>query len=67
MNRPSTVQLLTLWFADMAFIQTASESASNPMLTVAVLFALVLMYAVPLYLVVRAVAAVVRWRESDTA
>lgn len=49
MDRSEGWQVLTLWFVVMIFVQTGS-GADNPIYTAIGLAALVLVYALPLYL-----------------
>jgi hypothetical protein len=51
LSRSDVVQLLTLWFAVLIFLQTGTDG-SNVALTVVSLFAIALMWLVPLYIVV---------------
>lgn len=57
MERTEAVQVLTLWFVVLIFLQTAS-SADNPLLTAVGIVAIVLSYVLPLYLVIDGLASV---------
>ncbi|SEW07694.1 hypothetical protein [Halobacterium jilantaiense] len=54
-----TIQLTTLWFVVMTFIQTA-ESGGNPLLSVLAIFAILLTYVLPVVIVGRLAAGVLR-------
>lgn len=49
MNRSELLHALTLWFVVMIFLQTSSGNG-GPLLTAVGVFSLVLMWAIPLYL-----------------
>ncbi|QLH79208.1 hypothetical protein HZS55_18775 [Halosimplex rubrum] len=51
MDRSELVQMLTLWFVVMTFLQTASGTADNPVLDAIGIVAILLMYLLPLLIV----------------
>jgi hypothetical protein len=50
MNKSELVRLVTLWFVVLIFLQTSSGSDGTLMMGIGI-FALVLLWAIPLYLV----------------
>jgi len=54
-----TIQLTTLWFVVMILIQTGGN-ADNPLLSVIAIFALLLVYVLPVVIVGRLAAGVLR-------
>jgi len=57
MERSERLQVATLWFAVLIFLQTASGGSGNPILTGIGIVAILLSYLLPLYLVADLAAA----------
>jgi len=52
MDRTELVQTLTLWFVVLIFIQTASGTSDSQVLDAIGIFAILLMYLLPMWIIV---------------
>jgi hypothetical protein len=56
MDRADLVQVLTLWFVVLIFIQTASGTSDSQVLDAIGIFAILLMYLLPLWILIELVS-----------
>jgi len=59
MDRTELVQALTLWFVVLIFIQTASGTSDSQVLDAIGIFAILLMYLLPLWILIELVSGFV--------
>ena len=52
MDRSELVQILTLWFVVLIFIQTASGTSDSQVLDAIAIFAILLVFSLPLWILI---------------
>ena len=59
MDRPELVQVLTLWFVVLIFIQTASGTSDSQVLDAIGIVAILLMYFLPVWIIFELISDVI--------